>query len=247
MLAVLVGGLVVAGIAGARSGVFARDHARASTVQDALRRFRQGDRQARALEGVYSAATTGTESVDALGGARHRYPATTSLTALRTGCGLALEWRPLQDRADTWTLCSTPAGIELASSSEQHRFFFQSDTTTYRCSGALLLPADAGTPSAPRPFSCQAAKARLDGTAVSLGRVTLSVAGRSVVAEHVRTIATVSGQNQGTERTDWWLDTRTGLPVRVLLANRTSRKTIVGQAHYREDADLRLASLEPRR
>lgn len=249
VLAILVGALVVAGIAGARSGLFARDRSHAASVQDALRRFREGDRRARSLEGVYTFTTTGRESVDALGGAHHRYPAVTTVTALRVGCGLRLDWRALRERSTTWTLCSAPAGIELRTSSERHRFFWQSDTTTYACADALLLPA-AGIdidPAAARPFSCTTDKGGEHGRAVSLGRVTVAVGDRSVTAEHVRTTGTFSGANHGWQITDWWLDTATGLPVRINLESRTSRKTIVGATHYREDADMHLVSLTPSR
>lgn len=249
VLAILLGAFVVAGIAGARSGIFARDRAHATTVQDAIRRFRQGDRRARSLEGVYTFATTGRESVDALGGAHHAYPSVTTVTALRIDCGLRLDWRALRERSTTWTLCSTPAGIELRSVAERHHFFWQADTTTYACTAALLLPG-AGVdvdPLAARRFSCTTRKGAEQGKAVSLGRVTLTVGGRTVTAEHVRTTGHLSGANQGWEITDWWLDTATGLPLRISLGSRTSRKTIVGATHYREDADLRLVSLTPRR
>lgn len=246
---ILVGCLVVAGIAGARTGIFARDRAQPASVQDALSRFRQGDRATRSLEGVYRVTTTGFETLDVLGGARHRYPATTTITARRTACGLRIDWQALQERTTAWQLCSTAAGIELASTSERHRFFWSSDTTSYSCTGALLLPAAEADidPARPRAFTCTNRGARKSGRAVSLGRMTLRIGSTSVEAEHVRTTTVVSGDSQGRETTDWWLDTRTGLPVRVSLDSRTSRKTIVGTAHYTESAELQLASLVPSR
>lgn len=250
VVGIFVGAFVVAGIAGARAGFFARDRARPASVQDALRRFREGDRRARSLEGVYTFTTTGHEALDVLGGARHRYPAATTLTALRVPCGLRLDWRALQDRGTTWTLCSTAAGMELRTSSERHRFFWQTDTTTYACTGVVLVPSaqgDGGSTTDPRPFRCTTDKGAEQGLAHSLGREQVSVGGVAVTAEHVRTVATVSGANRGTVSADWWLDTRTALPVRIVLGSRSSRRTIVGTAHYSEDADLRLASLTPRR
>jgi hypothetical protein len=104
-----------------------------------------------------------------------------------------------------------------------------------------------GAAAAPRPFTCAARKAKQAGNVIPLGRETMTVGGRRVVAEHVRTVSTISGENTGVEITDWWLDTATALPVRVILKSRSARKTIVGTAHYTEDADLRLASLSPRR
>lgn len=43
------------------------------------------------------------------------------------------------------------------------------------------------------------------------------------------------------------LDTATALPVRIVPKSRTSRKTIAGVTHYREDADLRLLSMTQER
>jgi hypothetical protein len=42
--------------------------------------------------GVYVYATTGSESVDALAGTDHDYPAETTITVLRAGCGVVLRW-----------------------------------------------------------------------------------------------------------------------------------------------------------
>lgn len=252
VIGILVAAFVIAGLGGARAGLFARDRAKASTIADAVKRFRQGGSAAAALEGVYTVQTVGRESIDALGGAHHRYPARTSMTARRSDCGLRLEWRPLQARANRWELCSTPAGVELRTSSEQHHFFFQTDTTTYTCEDELLFAASAdagaeGAAAAPRPFTCTTGKEREDGHVIPIGRETLTVGGRRVVAEHVRTVSTITGGSSGTETTDWWLDTATALPVRVILKSRSARKTIVGTAHYSEDAELRLASLTPSR
>lgn len=247
LVGLLLAAFVVAGLAGAQaSGRLFHDHAKPAKIEDALRRFRENDRDVKALEGVYVYATTGGESIDVLGGASHRYPAQTSITARRVSCGLELDWAALQGRTTTWTLCSTDVGIELRGSDEQHKFFWQTDRTNYACTGALLVPA--GEPAAAGyDFSCTAAKATEKGTAQLVGPETIAVGGAQVATIHARTIGTISGENQGTETADWWLDTATALPVRIVLKSRTSRKTIVGLTHYREDADLRLVSLTPER
>ena len=244
---ILLGAFVVAGLAGAQaSGILFHDRPQAASIESALRRFRENDRDAKELEGVYVYATTGGESVDVLGGSRHHYPARTSITARRVACGLELDWAALVGRATTWTLCSTDAGIELRGSDERHTFFWQSDRTTYVCEGAVLVPAgDAATAAAERDFTCTAPKARETGRTETVGPETIAVGGTAVATIHARTVGTVSGENQGTETADWWLDTATALPVRIVLQSRTSRKTIVGVAHYNEDAELRLLSTTP--
>ena len=244
---ILLGALVIAGLAGARaSGIFFHDRPRAASIESALRRFRENDRDAKEREGVYVYATTGGESVDVLGGAHHRYPVNTSITARRVACGLELDWAALVGRATTWTLCSTNAGIELRGSDQRHKFFWQSDHTKYACVGAVLVPVG-DAPAAGHDFTCTSATAVASGQAQLVGSETIEVGGTPVATMHTRTVATISGANHGTETADWWLDTATALPVRIVLQSRTSRKTIVGLAHYNEDAELRLLSMTPER
>jgi hypothetical protein len=80
-----------------------------------------------------------------------------------------------------------------------------------------------------------------------IGVEEIAVAGTRLRAVHVRTAGRVSGGDEGTETTDWWLDERSGLPLRIGLSSRTSRSILIGEVHYREDADLRLRSIKPLR
>ena len=234
--AVAVVALIAVAIVG---GLFLNDTARPASIQDAVRRFQAGGVGGGKLDGVYVYATKGGESIDALGGAHHRYPATTSITAVGAPCGVKLRWAALQGRSTTWTLCSTRAGVELGTEEVVHTFFGQTDDTTYACAGSELLQ--------PGSFRCRSARGREDGTVRVIGRGSLEVGGRPVSVLHVRTVATISGGDEGAETVDWWLGTSTGLPVRVAFTSRTSRKTVVGRVHYAEDAELWLLSLTPRR
>ena len=56
--------------------------------------------------GVFVYDTTGFESVDAFGGARHEYPARTTISMRTTedGC-TAFRWRPFRDRFWEWVTC----------------------------------------------------------------------------------------------------------------------------------------------
>jgi len=234
-LAVVVGVVAVA-IAG---GLFLNDTARPASVADAVHRFQSGGAGGARLDGVYLYATKGGESVDALGGAHHRYPATTTVTALGATCGVRLRWEALQGRSTTWTFCSSGGGVELGTEEVVHTFFGQADDTTYACAGSELLRS--GT------FACRSGHGRQAGTVRVVGREDVDVGGRPVSALHVRTAARISGGDQGSETVDWWLGTATGLPLRIDFSSRTSRRTFVGRVHYAENADLRLLSLTPRR
>ncbi len=233
-----VGLVVVVGAVGA-GGFLLHDTAKPASIQDAVQRFQAGGTGGGKLDGVYVYATKGGESIDALGGAHHRYPATTSITAVGAPCGVKLRWDALQGRSTTWTLCSTRAGVELGTEEVVHTFFGQTDDTTYACAGSELLRSGS--------FRCRSGRGRQDGTVRVLGRGSLEVGGKPVSVLHVRTVATISGGDQGAETVDWWLGTATGLPIQVAFTSRTSRKTVVGRVHYAEDAELRLLSLTPKR
>jgi hypothetical protein len=236
--AVVVGAALAAAVA---RGLFLRDSARPASVTAALRLFREGNPSPTGNEGVYLYDTTGSESLDVLGGVTHRYPAATTIALTRTSCGARLRWQPLTERSTTWVLCLTPRGIVERSSDEVHDFFGKVDRTSYHCTNSR------GT------FTCVSPHGRELGVAVDLGRETIAVGDTRIGAVHIRTTAQISGGDRGTETVDWWLAPNSAAPsgaapVRISFSSRTSRKEpIIGAAHYREHAELRLASLEPLR
>jgi hypothetical protein len=237
--ALLVIAVVVAGAALAAAvagGLFLRDSSRTASVTAALRLFREENPSTTGDEGVYLYDTTGGESLDVLGGATHRYPATTTIALSHAGCGTRLRWQALTERSTTWVLCRSAHGIVEQSSDEVHDFFGKVDRTGYRCVNARST------------FTCVSPHGRELGVAVDLGRETITVGDTHVDTVHIRTTAQISGGDRGTERVDWWIAANAAAPVRIAFSSRTSRKEpIVGVAHYRERAELRLVSLAPPR
>lgn len=237
--AAIVGGVAVAG------GLFFRDTSRPASVTAALGAFRTEDPHPTGDEGLYLYDTTGGESLDVLNGATHAYPATTTLALTRAACGVRLRWQALTGRSTTWVLCGGGRGTVEQSDDEVHTFFGQTDHTNYACAGVWPSTGPAG---ARRAFACRSAHGSERGFAVLVGRGAVLVGGTRVDAVHVRTTAQVSGTSHGTETVDWWLAGSAAAPVRIMLTSRTSRKEpIVGTAHYRERAVLRLESLTPLR
>jgi hypothetical protein len=238
LVGLAVGLAVSGGLAGAwAGGLILHDTSRPESIRDALARFRLADPRPSAADGVYLYATTGGESVSALGGAHHPYPATTALIVRRTGCGHELRWDALQTRSTTWLLCRGPGGLELRRSSEVHRFFGFGDVTTYACKGSVVRPAVARPGDAWR-YSCTSGKGveEGDGAVVSAADIV-----------HVRTTGHVRSGDEGTEIVDWWFRRGSDVPVRLVLSSRTSRKEFVGRVRYSEDADLRLSEPAPLR
>ena len=203
-------------------GFFLHDSSQAASISEALRRFRASEHGSGGLNGVYLYATKGSESVDALGGAKHIYPAKTSITAIEVPCGIQLRWAALEDRSTTWTFCSTAAGIEFRSSDERHAFFGQSDHTTYLCSGRLLLPKNPVVGST-KSFTCRSRRNTEVGKARVLGLGTIEVGVSRVRAIHVSTNQSILVRYIGSETIYWWLDSATAIPLRINLKSRTSR------------------------
>jgi hypothetical protein len=237
---VIAGGVAVA----IASGLLLNDRATPVSIQDVLERFHEGERGSGELDGVYLYTTHGEESVDALGGATHRYPKKTTITLASVPCGMRLLWEPFEERSVTWRLCATGAGIELAEWEVAHEFFGQGDRTGYTCSESVLVPADDADES---PLSCLSDRGQQEGETRVLGVEAVAVGRSRLEAVHVRTVGQVTGGDGGTETTEWWLDERSGLPLRIVLSNSTSRSVLIGKVHYREHADLRLRSTKPLR
>ncbi len=245
VVAILLGAVVVAaGLAAAvAGGLLLHDTAKPASVAAAVMHFRGSG--ATGGGGVYVYATRGEESVRAVVSAHHVYPVRTGITAVPTVCGVRLRWEALQGRSTTWTFCHTRLGLELRVSAETHRFFGQNDQTIYTCSGAVLEPA-AGE-SGDRPFRCRSGRGRETGRLRVFGREQVRVGAHAMTALHVQTVGRVEGGDSGTETVDWWLEPGSGLPLRLVVASRTSRPLPIGRARYREDAVLRLVSTIPRR
>ena len=236
-------GLIAAAWAG---GFLLHDSSQAASISQELRRFRAGTHDSGGLSGVYLYATKGRESINALGGATHIYPARTSITLIEVPYGIQLRWAALEKRSTTWTFCSTAAGVELRISDERHAFFNLSDHADYVCSGRLLIPKNP-VAGATEPFTCRSNRNLEVGEAHIIGEGTLDVGGRNIGAIRVSTDLTIRYRDAGHETIEWWLDPATALPLRIKLHSRTSRKMFVGRVRYREDLSLRLLSLVPLR
>lgn len=249
-------GLVAAGVVGllavAIAGVWLavlRDTAEPVTVGEAVDSFRgetaPSPAESPIPEGVYVYATAGFEKTDALTGVTHRYPKRSTITVRATDCGVSLLWRALKGRTTEWVYCTTPDGWELASQDERHTFFGRTEPTTYVCKSHPIRPAPNSVTNWSVACSTETSEER--GVGVVVGREPVRVGGRTVSAEHVRRTSTFSGEIRGSSRYDLWFDSKSGVPVRIVMVSRTTNDSPVGDVHYEERVTLRLTSLTPRR
>jgi hypothetical protein len=243
-------GSVVVGLLAFRSWITASP--RPVGIDEAVDRYRQststtlpGDEAlAMPAAGVYVYNTSGDESVDALGGDSHSYPAVTAMAVAPEACGYRLTWTPLDGRTDSWLLCVQGSGVALTASTTEHEFFRQSDREEFVCDpGAWWLP--------PAGITAWTATCRTpDRVSTRAGRVVatelVDVGGVSQPAVHVRFDDVLSAGSTGTSTSDFWLDPRTGLVLRQRSDAHTSNESVLGRVAFHEEIELLLRAVDPR-
>jgi hypothetical protein len=94
---------------------------------------------------------------------------------------------------------------------------------------------------------CTTGDAEERGVGRIVGRERLDVGPTRVTTEHVRKKTRFSGEIRGSSTYDLWFDTKSGVPVKIVMVSTTRNDSPVGEVTYDEDVTLRLTSLEPRR
>jgi hypothetical protein len=223
------------------------------SVDQAVDRYRSTDSDTSApapvigapAPGVYVYVTDGYETVDALGGDTHTYPAETTITVTPTDCGFRMSWIPLSGRSDTTDVCRSDGGLAVTTAVNSHEFFHiaQDEHFTWDA-GAWWLP--------PNGVTQWTSTGHSDGgrTTVRSGRVigteSIQVGPQTRTTLHVRFDDTVTGSSTGTSSTDLWLDPSTGLALREVSTAATANDTAVGHVSFSETIDLGVVSAEPK-
>ena len=197
--------------------------------------------------GVYTYATSGRESIDALGGRRHTYPEVSTITVTLRGCGASLRWRPLRERWDDTTLCPSPRGMELRRERNHHEFFNIADDRDFVCEpGALFFPAPA-EPGGTWTAQCGTGEITVVRSGTIVGSRQVDVGGAPITVLQFEVDDVISGASTGTTERTVSVVPETGLIVELDLTTDVRNDSPIGDVHYRESYQLRLTSLEPRR
>lgn len=195
--------------------------------------------------GVYVYATSGSEKIDALTAPERRYPLESALVVTASGCGVRVEWRPVEERVEWWELCAVDGGVALVRYGGVHEFFGTRDERTLQCPvGTWLLPPRTAVP---------VTVSRCDGGGMAhvrtlevIGPASVDVGGTPTTGIEVRIATLTSGTATGEGTTRLVLSPR-GLPL-LWEEDSTGRSdTPIGIVTQREKFRLALASLEPRR
>jgi hypothetical protein len=243
--------------AGAAWWFFGRDEASQRSTDDVLKEFRQSgavdsDSAGRPAVGVYSGVADGSEDIGIPGLTESFGPgAPVTVTHGDGGCFTyradlnTHHWR-------TWTFC--PAGdaafalTEAGTSTVRDVPGLSLDSlTTYTCTTPVpyLWPDPAA--GARREGTCTGTSDTIKGVTTDAGAVevldttTVTVGGVDLPVVHVRSTDTFGDSQTGTEVDEWWLDARTGLPVKLVID--ADLKSSVGD--YVEKGTLELSTLTP--
>jgi hypothetical protein len=195
--------------------------------------------------GVYVYSTTGRDSVDALTGDHHDYPATTTITVTPSTCGVQERWDVVVERWVEWTRCVRGDGVVGVRKTNYDRFFGTGQTDAYQCHGdARPLQAPAATTWT---LVCDESNGDVEtyrGTVV--GVQDLRIGEASVAALHVR-IVLDDGDRRDSQVMESWFRLGTDLLLKETAHNATVNSSPIGNVNYREDYTIQLTSLEPLR
>jgi hypothetical protein len=193
--------------------------------------------------GVYVYATSGSERVDALGGAQHTYPDRTTITYALTDCGVSARWDALEERWDEQHSCVTLDGEWLQTQAQHHEFSGRPDQRDYTCDG-LLRPVETDV-GAMWSAECSDADSHIAITSQLVGVETVTVDSTDVESLHLHADGTVTGSVRGTSSYDVWVDRSSGLLLRRVVTIDTDADSPSGTTHYHEDYRIDLSSLTP--
>jgi len=123
--------------------------------------------------------------------------------------------------------------------------------SSFKCApGTMALPVDA-TPGEQWQSRCTGTNTSVSGTTTSagpykfIGLDTIRVGRTSVTAARFLRLRTDSGAQKGTERSEVWFSTSTGLPLRVQQQIKLTTATPFGTSTYTQNGVFTLASLTP--
>lgn len=192
--------------------------------------------------GVYVYTTTGGDAVDALAGAHHDYPATTTITVTASDCGVLQRWDLLQERWEEWVRCIDGDSISQPARTTFDSFFGQTQTDAYVCTGESR-PVDA-PPGTTWTTSCVQGDDTdvYDGTVI--GTETQQVDGQDVPTMHVR-VAITTSEPSDVQTIDTWYQAGSDLVIAQTASAATTNPSPIGAVHYTENYEIRLTSLTP--
>lgn len=262
-LAVGAVGVVVVVGAGIVVGAFVfRDRPTERSVDDAVAAFRSSTTAAEATSfvvpepGVYEAVGTGGERISTPP-MEQADSETMPVTVVPTQGG-CWTWRIDYNSAHWHEYDFCPQGDGLILEGQRN---FQSwdlgvesvtNLSTTTCDPPAAILVAGAEPGDAEQHRCTGVNTAAEGDSVAegpstmIGTESLDIGGDEVEAVHQRRATTMTGAQRGTITEDWWLEPRTGLPLRVDRVYDLRTDSVIGEIGYTESGSWQLTSLEPR-
>ncbi len=156
--------------------------------------------------GSYSYATTGGEQTSFPGTARH-YPATTTITIAKAGCGVDQTWTPIKQHSETEQLCIVNNQVHLASYSTTISYFGQTITQKFTCASNAFIYSPTLRPGHSWSFTCSGSGAKVTQHLTAVAFSTIAVGSAQIRTLHLTATSKISGAEGGTTREDYWIQT----------------------------------------
>jgi hypothetical protein len=154
-----------------------------------------------------------------------------------------------------WRYCADPSGIVSTGGTTFARrefgTFAANNTSTFTCSENETMLWAGMQVDESREGTCTGTSDLLDGSTTSRSRTTyigddeIDVGGETVRARHLRYDNEISGSQEGSEQTHWWVDPLTMLPIRVERDLSVDTKLGTLRITYTEVTRFELTSLAP--
>lgn len=228
----------------------ARDSTTAVSLDDALGSFRDEAAAAesepkRPTPGVYLYETVGEETIDALGGSTHTYPAQTTMSITLTDCGYRVRWDVFKERFDELDMCALPNGETVDTTRQYREFFGFANDRIYQCDADAIVRAEPPVFGETRSTPCTSPASDAEIRVTAIGLEPLQVGGQTVESMHVLLETTLMGDVRGTSSLNYWIDPATGLILRRESTVTTDADSPLGVTHYEENYTVQLVSLTP--
>jgi hypothetical protein len=193
--------------------------------------------------GVYRYLTKGQEGIDALSKPVRAYPAESAVVVSSSGCGMRVEWRPLEERREWFEICSERGGWRLVQYGSFHSFFGTDDERSVICPDDAWLVAPGSEPGDAGVATCTGSGLVDVRTSTFRRRDVATVDGAQVEVVVVDVAVVTSGATTGTSTRELWL-APDGLPVVWSDEVSGASESVVGMVNYDERFTLRVASLD---
>jgi hypothetical protein len=154
-----------------------------------------------------------------------------------------------------WTYCPEGEATVEAGGSTWQRWMIGTtaitNLSTFSCAAGSVVRVPDPQPGESWQGRCTGTNESVEGETVSAGPhrydgdEVLDVDGVAVRTQRYLSERTMSGAQTGTDRSQFWFASDTGLPVRVERSIEVSTDTPIGTSTYREEGEFRLVATDP--